>query len=202
MTVNTKRPMADIQGLLEKYKHIEGERFFEEVFSGHDYGVVKDIGGKICLDVGALAGEFAAYVYDNFDTFYCIEPYSKHYEELVSNVREFGLDKIKPLRVAIVGDDKNVRVDILNRGGHHINRNGTEKVPLLTLSEFVTMYGIDKVDLLKIDAESGEREIFSSSDFKDAHTRFPVIVGEHLKNHAHNFLVPLGYKANNDLYTL
>jgi FkbM family methyltransferase len=202
---NTRKTMADIAGLLEKYEAIPDERFFNEVHNGGEYACVKDVKGSVCIDVGACAGEFASYVYNNFETIYCLEPYSKHYEELVSNIQEFGLYKIKPRRIAIIGDNKINRLEIKCRGGHCIGKDGEEEVVAVTLAEFLRDEKIDHVDLLKIDIEGFEKDVFESHHFKNIYESVPLIVGEHLTGRVHNTLADLCYKlkdSNKGLYKL
>jgi FkbM family methyltransferase len=175
--------MANIPGLLDKYSNNGDERFFHELFEKEEYKPVK-FEPQVVIDVGALAGEFSAYVYDQTKEIYAIEPYSEHYKELKDNVKEFNLDKIKPFNLALAKENGEVDLVIAARGGHVITRGSnsdkTEKVKCQTLATFIKEQGIEKVDILKIDVEGAETEILEAPDFKEIAERINLIIGEHL----------------------
>ena len=55
----------------------------------------------------------------------------------------------------------------------------TEKVQVKTLATFMKDEGIDHIDILKIDIENGEDEVFTAPDFKDVASKISFIIGEH-----------------------
>lgn len=170
--------MSQIDKLLKKYKLIEGERFFDELFRKNEYEAAK-FKSHIVLDVGACAGEFAAYIYDYADIIYAIEPHEDHYNELEFNIKEFGLDKIRPFKLALYKTDGEAKLTNESRGSHRLDDSGVEVVKTQTLKTFLDENGIDKVDILKIDIENGEKDIFNE-DFKEISDRIDFIIGEHL----------------------
>ena len=197
LTLCDNNNMANIAGLLEKYKTIEGERFFQELFEAKEYEPLLERKADVVLDVGACAGEFAAYIYDKAGKIYCFEPFSKHYEELEENVKEFELDKIRPYRLAI-GDIKGLARLTTNdfRGGNKLTEaiENTELVPVTTLKQFLLNNNIDHVDILKIDIEGGEYKVFTAKEFAEVAPKIDVIIGEHLNN-VNDVLTSLGYKV-------
>ena len=176
--------MSNLQGFIDKYMNDGAERFFHDVFGG-EYAPVLNAKADVVLDVGATAGEFSAYIYNKASVIYALEPYSAHYEELTGNIKEFGLDKIKPFRMAL--SDYNGEGNFLTIGGRGGNRliNGdgdeyTEKVQVKTLATFMKDVGIDHINILKIDIENGEVKVFNSPDFKDIAYKIDFIIGEHI----------------------
>jgi FkbM family methyltransferase len=185
--------MADIQGLRDKYKLIKDERFFAELFDAEEYKAIKDRKLDVVIDIGALAGEFPAYVYEKAGIIHAIEPYKPHYKELLDNVMEYGLnDKVACYPVAIA--DYNglgwFRTNDL-RGGNNLAPKGSSKgqvvVPVNTLANFMFVYGITHVDLLKIDIEGNEVQVFGSKDFEDVAPLIDCIIGEHLSSFIEQF---------------
>lgn len=194
--------MSDIQGLLNKYKGIPDERFFGEVFSLEEYKSVKGVKADVVIDIGALAGEFCAYVYDKANVIYAIEPYDPHYEELVNNIDQFGLDKIKPFNIAISDTNEMGYLDIRTRGGHSLGNSG-QPIERMTLATFIINNKINHIDVLKIDVEGEENKIFASKDFLTVQDRISFIIGEHLEANK-SFFTSLGFKTktenNNYIY--
>lgn len=188
-----------VLGLREKYAKIPEERFFREIFKSEEYKPVKRE-PQVIIDVGALAGEFSAYIYDQAEVIYALEPHSEHFKELEENVQEFGLDKIKPVRIALSDYNGKGELIISVRGGHRLTKESgspkTEKVEVKTLATFMKDNNIKHVDILKIDVENSEDLIFTSEDFKEVADRIEVIIGEHLSGIGH-ILVTHGFREKN-----
>lgn len=173
-----------IQALLDKYKNIPGERFFDEVFISEVYKDALDKKANVIVDLGALAGEFGAYMYDKADVIHSIEMFSKSYKELVDNVKEFKLDKIKPYHLAIANYNGKGSMSLEDsRGGHMLN-SGVENefVEVKTLATFMKDEGIVHIDILKVDIEGGELNVFKSNDFASIVDKISYIIGEHSNN--------------------
>lgn len=178
--------MANIKGLLDKYSKVENERFFQEVTINGEYEAAINKKADIVVDVGACAGEFGAYIYEKAGIIYSLEPYSGHYQELEANISEFNLTKIKPYKLALSNYNGEGTLVIGNRGAHRLvlgeGHDKTEKVQVKTLATFMKEEKIDHVDILKIDIENGEDEVFTALDFKDVADKISFIIGEHIGN--------------------
>lgn len=190
--------MSNVQGLIDKYMSDGAERFFHDIVAGNEYAPARNQKADVVIDVGALAGEFCAYIYDQAKTIYAIEPYSKHYEELTANIEEFELDKIKPFKIALAGSNGQRNLDIQGRGGHVLTGDlgRGEEVEAKTLATFMKEQGIDHVDILKIDVENAEYEIFAAPDFKDVAYEIDFIIGEHIRD-LQSLFEKFGFIANN-----
>lgn len=189
--------MADIEGLKKKYESIEGERFFQELWNNNEYQPVLDEKADVIVDVGALAGEFSSLVYDRAGTIYAIEPQKDHYLELDNNIKEFGLNKIKPFNIALSGKNETRTLHTSVRGGHTLmtesNAIGGEQVETKTLATFMSENNIEHIDILKIDVEDAEKEIFRADDFPSVADKISIIIGEHLTDVA-QILKNLGFE--------
>jgi len=170
-----------LKKLLNKYKD---DRFFDEVFKHEIYKEAKEVAKKdIVIDIGATAGEFSFYIYDQAKKIYAIEPYSEHFEELKENVEKYKLKKIKPFRLAIAGSDGDRELFYSGRGRGDASlvwkdKECREIVPTVTLAKFMFDNKISHVDILKIDVESAEHEIFSCPSFKTIADKIEFIIGE------------------------
>lgn len=197
--------MKKIDKLRQKYKDIPGERFFEELFTNNEYEPARNVKCNVVLDIGALAGEFCAYMYDKADIIYALEPFTPYFNELSDNVHEFNLTKIKPFKLAL-GDrnGKQWYKEEFRGGGRLIDTEGTEQVEVKTLAEFMKSENIDHINVLKIDIEGGEKAVFSASDFDEVAGKIDFIIGEHQsemsKIERHGFKLKESWK-NNLIYT-
>lgn len=189
--------MANIGGLIEKYKTVPNERFFRELFQDQEYLPARAVKADVVLDVGALAGEFCAYIYEHAQTIYALEPDPRFFKELSENVKEFKLTKVKPYQLALGGASGMRNFHASNdRGGSQLREGGGDEgvvqAQTKTLAQFLNDEGIEKVDILKIDVENGEGEIFGATDFPSVASRIEYIIGEHLAGVDH-ILKELGF---------
>ena len=189
--------MVNIKGLLDKYSKIENERFFNEVYVKKEYEAAINKKADVVVDVGACAGEFGAYIYDKAGVIYALEPYSEHFAELESNVSEFNLTKIKPYKLALSNYDGIGTLVIGGRGAHRLvigeGSDKTEKVQVSTLACFMKNVEIDHIDILKIDIENGEGNVFTAPDFESIANKISFIIGEHAGDGIPDILRKLGF---------
>ena len=195
MTQTSFMPKNNIQKLRAKYKKIPGERFFADVFKNKEYKAARGVNGDVIIDVGALAGEFSAYMYDKAKIIYAIEPFSVYFKELTDNIKEFDLTKIKPFKLALSDHNGEGNLNIKEtRGAAKLTEEDDgEKVQTQTLASFIKKNNIDHINILKIDVEGEEDKIFKSPDFKEIADRIDFIIGEHLSSVVGVF-VDLGFK--------
>ena len=164
---------------LKSYKKLyKDDRFYREIFVDEIYKDVFDKKKDIVLDIGALAGEFSFWI--NGGKVYAIEPEVKYYEELISNIEEFGFNNVEPFNIAISGSDGDRKFNIRERGGSALNEVGSEIVKTLSLASFMKENNIPYIDVLKIDIENGEKEVFEAESFKEVAGKISCIIGEHL----------------------
>ena len=174
--------MSWLTKLRKKY---ENDRFFNEVFIGKIYKDAYELGEvDTVLDVGACAGEFSFYIYDHAKRIYALEPEVREYVELIDNIDDYNLTKIKPFNLALSDTNDNVYLKVGERGAHFIFKDkDTEgelpSVPSRTLNTFLEKEGIESVDILKIDIENGEDKVFSAHDIDKAMKKIKFICGEH-----------------------
>jgi len=187
-----------IDNLLLKYQNVPGERFFGELFAKNEYEVVLNRPLKVVVDVGALAGEFAAYIYDKAGVIHAIEAHEPSFNELVQNIGEFGLAKIRPHKFALAGHNGTDKFTIdRTRGGNAIHPEGEGEVQTKTLAQFMKDEGITHIDVLKIDIEGGEDTVFAAKDFPEVAKQIDFIIGEHLGG-AEPYLIGQGFIKKHD----
>lgn len=186
-------------------KYSTGEhRFFEEIFTEKAYFEADKAPKKdIVIDVGANRGFFSFWVYDQVQEIYAVEANQTAYDRLIADVSNHDLNKIKPYHLAIGGEKgKRKLYECGGDGGHSIvttNGQVLEEVDTVTLYQFMEQEKINHVDLMKIDVECAETEIFSAPDFIKAAKRINFIIGElHTgQDKAIEKLQEAGYKVEN-----
>jgi FkbM family methyltransferase len=179
---------------LQIYKDLyKDDRFFKEIFISEIYKAVFDKKKDVVIDIGALAGEFSFWI--NGGEVYAIEPEEDSYLELESNIDEFGFN-VKPYKLAIAKENGTRILDTRNgtRGGSTLGGEIGQTVQTKTLATFMNDNNILNVDILKIDVEGAELEIFNAPDFKEVVDSIKCIIGEHLQG-VSDLLEGYGFKV-------
>jgi len=175
----------------------ETDRFIQEVYLGGEYEKYLQLVGKdsgkdlIVLDIGCNIGTFSFSIYDRAKKIYAID-FSKACIDLLKQTIEVNkLDKIVPIQMALSSENGKRQVNSLTEtSGGSMFGAGVE-VPTMTLYTLFEEYKIDKVDVLKIDVEGAERDIFGAEDFVKLKGRIKSVIGEH-GGDVHDLLKKIG----------
>lgn len=147
---------------------------YEQIFINNEYDFISKEQPKVIIDAGANIGLAAIY----FTNKYCgakiiaIEPERSNFEFLKENTEMYP--NIIPVHAALW--NKNEEVNIVDPGlgkwGFMTElKNSTEKlqgndchaVSAITVDKIISDYKIERIDVLKIDIEGAEREVFSDT---------------------------------------
>lgn len=142
------------------------------VFDREEYGRPLSFRPRFILDAGAYTGLSAVYFACKYPeaTVAAIEPEYSNFAMLEKNARAFP--NIVPLHAALWYEEGAVSLYDRNRGhwafsltppdqDHHLNRM---EVEAMTIPSVMRRFNVDTVDILKIDVEGAEKEIFAHSD--------------------------------------
>jgi FkbM family methyltransferase len=153
-------------------------RFIDDLINNGEYRL------NTCLDVGANVGLFSIWANKFFKTIYAVEANPNTYSVLEQNIKNNNLTNVKIFNKAICGDNKMRRIsnDQSDGGNRLVGDNEGVEVEGVTLAKFILDNEIEHIDLLKIDIEDGETEVFNSPDFLDIADRISLITGEHYNN--------------------
>jgi FkbM family methyltransferase len=152
--------------ILEVYKDCfeNNGRFLDETFVEEIYSPAID--KKLIVDIGAYEGEFGYYCYNFAGEIYAIEPDPRPFNVMQKRVKKFELDKFRLFNIGISGKSGDRRFHASGYGGSTIQIvQGTDMMTIKTLSldDFIKENGIKHIDILKIDVESSEGEIFENT---------------------------------------
>ncbi len=147
------------------------ERIGDDIFVSHEYKKVFEGYEKdhrlIIVDVGACVGLFSIYASPYAKAIYAVEPFKKSFDYLVRNIEVNKIDYIYPSNVGIFDSigPKKMYEDYCFEG-NRVADDGTHDITTTTLATFFTEHGIDSCDILKVDTEGAELQIFRSPDFE------------------------------------
>lgn len=198
--------------LLATSKRGDGtERFINDTFYGEEYNEV--FPKLTILDIGSYQGDFSFACLPFAKIIYAFEPDPRPFEVLKKLVDQFEVGNIiKYSNSAIGGVSGNRTFGATGFGGSRLvteaeAQNSPETtvvlVKTITLPQLFKDQDIDEVDILKIDIEDGEAEVFNSPEFAKISKKIKLIVGEHLAG-SDAALKALGYEPrqinNNTIY--
>lgn len=141
------------------------EIFFAQPYTRH----VRLSPNPVVVDVGGYIGDFALYAvkYLGAARVVAYEPTEENFAMLRRNVELNGYgDRITTVKKAVGASGETV-LNVQKRGGDEVHVSaywypGAEPraLPSVSLAELLDAHGLDSVDLLKVDCEGGEYDIF------------------------------------------
>ncbi len=153
---------------------------------------------RVIIDCGANVGITALFLASRYPKaiIYSIEPHPKNFAILKMNTH--SEPRIVPVNAAVVGyPQESVRLSVnQSTWGNRVvssNNYGID-VPALTVSQICERYDLKSIDLLKIDIEGAEEEVFENADSLPQ-VRFGLIElhGNFTLNKFEQALARLGY---------
>jgi FkbM family methyltransferase len=172
--INYSISELDLEG---QFREILNDEYYKPKYPDND----------VCVDVGANIGLATLYLKNFCKSIYSIEPSPLAYEALNMNVGRFK--NIKTFNHAIYTHNGEIALYGFNNEppqtshvGFYLNmeQNQTERiiVPCKTLGTFMEENKIKYIDVLKIDVEGSEYEIFCDNTFDEFKNKIGCIVGE------------------------
>lgn len=183
-----------------KLRTFAGDLFvLYEIFLNRPYripaSVLKTNDVRLIIDCGANIGMTSLFLANQYPEarVIAVEPHPENFALLKFNTAHEP--RIVPVHACIVGDASGLRYITVDRPawGNTVNGNGNGiAVTAKTIDGLLREHGCDRVDLLKVDIEGAEKELFARPDFLDR-TGFVIIelhddygIGE-LRRDLHSF---------------
>lgn len=138
---------------------------FEHVFIDQEYKLsVLPQQPNVIVDAGANVGMSAIYFALRYPAakIIAIEPEPSNFEILSKNAKLYP--QIVPVHAGLWNHDDGV--EIQDQGASHWSKqivNGSHTIPSMTLPTLLKRFSLDRVDLLKIDIEGAECELFQDA---------------------------------------
>jgi len=167
MTIRTrKRPSSDLDVFSQIFRYLEYKPVVEEFKS--NFGSASGIN---IIDAGSNIGLTAVYMSSFFNgaNFICIEPDDNNFENLNYNITVNSIPNVKTIKAGIWSKDTNLKIisdfrdknDWSFRVEETTSDNGLKAYSIPTIMK---QYGISSIDILKIDVEGSEKEIFTNPE--------------------------------------
>lgn len=139
------------------------------IFFRKEYKVPKN--ASVVIDAGANIGSFSIFAStQEVQKIYAIEPFPETNAELLKNLKMNQLENLVEVKEIALADNTGTRCMDISEGpsqSRGVFEEGTTEeglqVSTMTLADFLTSTGQESIDLLKIDIEGGEHEVFHSS---------------------------------------
>ena len=140
---------------------------FMEVFFYEQYLVAGSYQPAFIIDAGAHIGLTSLFFTNRFPDakVFAIEPAPSNIEMLELNTRDYP--NITLVRAALWGEHHPLRIsnpDSTNWGFRvEAADSGSDALPSVTVEDILKLAGTDTIDILKMDIEGSEREVFAAS---------------------------------------
>lgn len=145
---------------------------FEQIFLDDDYRLHADLNPRFIVDAGANVGYASIYFANRYPDaeIVAIEPDAANFQILSENAKPYP--KIQPLRAGLWGKPGTLFVDnSLGSWGCTVaevhpndttEKNSECRVKAVTVDDILLTSGHKRIDILKLDIEGAEREVFSA----------------------------------------
>ena len=120
------------------------------------------------IDAGANIGCASVYFSQRYPNtkIYALEPEKENYKLLLKNTSKYP--NIIPINAGLWGSDCDLKVVDNNNGcwGYEVAETGKEidNVKCYSLNSLIKKFNIEKIDILKIDIEGAEKNVFDHSE--------------------------------------
>ena len=138
---------------------------FEQIFYRKDYDVKVPVDPKIIVDLGANVGFASVYFANRFPgaKIFALEPNADNFAIASKNVKEYAT--VRMMHGAIW--NKSEEIHIVDKGFGEAAfmiepGTGTNAIAAYTVKNVMEIMGAESIDILKIDIEGTEKEIFES----------------------------------------
>ncbi len=139
---------------------------FEQIFVNREYELPFSFSPRVILDVGANTGFSAIYFATTYPNarIYALEPEPSNFRMLQLNTQPYA--NITPIQKALwshtgpafIVDAANETKDGFQVSGS----SGSLQIQGITMDDLLEELGVNSIDLLKLDVEGGEKEIFNA----------------------------------------
>jgi FkbM family methyltransferase len=148
--------------------HTSDAEIFEQIFVHEQYGVRTNASPKLIIDGGANVGFASVYFANKYPDaeIIAVEPDESNFNVLRENTRLYP--KVKPVRSAIWREKTPIRIENPgdSKDSFRVQESEQEEGSLdaLTIEDVLKSSGADCIDILKLDIEGAEKEVFENSE--------------------------------------
>ncbi|MEO9473974.1 MAG: FkbM family methyltransferase [Cyclobacteriaceae bacterium] len=139
---------------------------YRQIFMDGEYDLITIDDPKVIIDAGANIGLFTLAMNQKYPNakFYCIEPMKDNFGMLSKNL---ACVESKDLIFGALWSDSeqlSFKEDAMGQWGFRVQRgNNDASISALSMDNLMNQYKIAEIDILKIDIEGSEKEVFSKN---------------------------------------
>lgn len=148
-------------------KHTSDWKAFKQVFVQRDYDFPVEVKPKLIIDGGANVGYASIFFADKFPDaeIFAVEPEADNFDVLKRNTARFK--NIKPIQAGLWHKNTYLKVVSTNQGEWGFITQETSPddydVRTITIDDILRQAGSHEIDILKLDIEGAEKELFSEN---------------------------------------
>ena len=160
--------VPDLAGPLTVRTGTSDLAIFDEVVIDHGYRFPMDHEPQVIVDVGANIGMATLWFKARWPKaqVIAVEPDPENFALLQRNLKD--IPGVRTVQAALAPSDGTIGLETegLHPSAYHIRtlRPGETGVQAMTVTTLMQQCGIDQIDLLKLDIEGAEKELFGSPD--------------------------------------
>lgn len=115
--------------------------------------------GSLVFDLGGFKGQWTRAIFSRYGCNVCVfEPVPQFFQQLVAEFQD--RPKIKLFPCGLARETKTCRIGLDQDGSSIYKDNGTqEDIYLIKAADFLKLYGITQIDLMKVNIEGGEYDL-------------------------------------------
>ena len=154
------------------------------IFQFQEYALpIENFNPSLILDLGGNIGCSAVYFANKYPNaeIYSVEPEKKHFTLL--NFNTLFYDRIHAINSAIWNKETYIKIEDRGFGDlgfmtFETTKDDPDAMPTVTVKKILSDSGFKQIDLLKIDVEGAEKELFSAPDVHDWLSKVKVLTIE------------------------
>lgn len=156
--------------------HTDITRFYGDIIEGGEYNFL--FRDYTVIDVGCNVGMFSLWLQDLSTEIHAIDISKENLENLNKTIKDSNIYNINTYNCGISSYTGTGLIEKMGKpesGGWRLNENGTEKIDVYTLKDFMNKHNIDRADIVKLDVEGEEISIIDDFPFDRVNT----VLGEY-----------------------
>jgi len=141
---------------------------FYQIFYDKEYDIKFNFEPKVIVDCGANIGLTSIFFKNRYPnaTIIAIEPETSNYELLLKNTQQYT--GIHCLKRGIWNNTTNLLVKDIGLGNwgfitEEVSFENEATIKAISIEKIMEQFGLDKIDILKIDIEGSEKELFEKN---------------------------------------
>jgi FkbM family methyltransferase len=160
---------------------------YQDVLLRKEYAMELPFTPLTIVDAGANAGIATLYYANKYPEakIVAVEPELSNFRALVKNCRNYS--RVVPVQAALWNKDGEVHLGQPNEAGTDYNKWAFQVVDkglavrAITMNTLIAEAGIESIDLLKMDIEGAEREVFESGEWMSKVRAVAIELHDHIK---------------------